>query len=295
MFAVRRPPLALRPAAPARGTFSRFPFRFDASLVTDLSAMLLCIDIGNTHTHYGAVDSLGSRFLRQIPTRLLDHATEGFADRLTSLIAECPGLRGAAFCSVVPGATEKLRRVLDQSQPALPIFQLTYEKKLGVSIGYPRPAEIGQDRLANAAGAHALFGTPAIVIDMGTAVTFDIVTRTHGYEGGIIAPGVEVMRRYLHEQTALLPKLDDSLQIDRAIGQSTLEAMRIGTVIGFGGMVQALLDGVLAELSARGEPPPQVLATGGTAELLRKTLRTPFIVVPDITLRGLAAAWELNR
>ncbi|MGC4071821.1 MAG: type III pantothenate kinase [Nibricoccus sp.] len=257
--------------------------------------MLLCIDIGNTHTHYGVVDTLGSRFLRQLPTRQLDHADDGFALRLSGLIAECPGLRGIAFCSVVPEATEKLRRILENARPPLPVFQLTYDKKLGIPIGYPRPAEIGQDRLANAAGAHALFGTPAIVIDMGTAVTFDIVTKTHGYEGGIIAPGVEVMRRYLHEQTALLPKLDDSLQIDRAIGQSTIEAMRIGTVIGFGGMIQALLDGVLAELSARGEPAPHVLATGGTAELLKKTLRTPFVVVPDITLRGLAAAWELNR
>ncbi len=256
--------------------------------------MLLCIDIGNTHTHYGVVDNLGSRFLRQLPTRQLDHADDGFASRLSGLMTECPGLRGIAFCSVVPEATEKLRRVLERAQPPLPVFQLTCDKKLGIPIGYPRPAEIGQDRLANAAGAHALFGTPAIVIDMGTAVTFDIVTKTHGYEGGIIAPGVEVMRRYLHEQTALLPKLDDNLTIDRAIGQSTIEAMRIGTVIGFGGMIQALLDSVLAELSARGEPAPQVLATGGTAELLKKTLRTPFVVVPDITLRGLAATWELN-
>jgi len=132
------------------------------------------------------------------------------------------------------------------------------------------------------------------VIDMGTAVTFDIITRAHGYEGGIIAPGVEVMRRYLHEQTALLPALDDSIDAPRAIGQSTVEAMRIGTVIGFGGMIQALLDAVISELAARGETSPQILATGGSAALLKKTLRTPFQVVPDITLRGLAAAWKLN-
>jgi type III pantothenate kinase len=257
--------------------------------------MLLCIDIGNTHTHYGVVDGTGSRFLRQIPTRQLDQEKDGFGARLSSVMAECPQLDGIAFCSVVPEASEKLRRVLERSRLPLPIFQLTHEKNLGVPIGYPRPAEIGQDRLANAAGAKALFGTPAIVIDMGTAVTFDIVTSTRGYEGGIIAPGVEVMRRYLHEQTALLPKLDDSIEIERTIGQSTIEAMRIGTVIGFGGMIQALLDGVLAELSARGESLPHILATGGTADLLKKTLRTPFVVVPDITLRGLAAAWVLNR
>ncbi len=257
--------------------------------------MLLCIDIGNTHTHYGIVDDQGARFLKNIPTRQLDHGEDGFAARLRSLQQENPGLAGAAFCSVVPEAGEKLIRILERAQPPLPFFQLTYESKIGVPIGYPRPAEIGQDRLANAAGAHACYGTPAIIIDMGTAVTFDIVTATRGYEGGIIAPGVEVMRRYLHEQTALLPRLDDSIEIHRTIGQSTIEAMRIGTVIGFGGMIQALLDGVLAELAARGEPVPRILATGGTAELLKKTLRTPFTVVPDITLRGLAAAWKLNR
>jgi type III pantothenate kinase len=125
-------------------------------------------------------------------------------------------------------------------------------------------------------------------------VTFDVVTRKNGYEGGIIAPGVEVMRRYLHEQTALLPRLDDNIEVPRSIGQSTLEAMRIGTVIGFGGMIQALLDAVLAELAARGEPTTRILATGGSADLLRKTLRTPIEVVPDLTLRGLAAAWSLN-
>ena len=174
-------------------------------------------------------------------------------------IARAEKLCPQAMFVPVPGKecgikSREIRRVLERAPAPLPVFQLTCDKKLGVPIGYPRPAEIGQDRLANAAGAHALFGTPAIVIDMGTAVTFDIVTKTHGYEGGIIAPGVEVMRRYLHEQTALLPKLDDSLQIDRAIGQSTIEAMRIGTVIGFGGMIQALLDGVLAEPEPRFRP-----------------------------------------
>lgn len=256
--------------------------------------MLLCIDIGNTHTHYGIVDGAGARFQRQTATRQIDHPEQGFGPILASLQREYTSLRGIAFCSVVPDASEKIRRVIERSHTALSVFQLTHEQKLGVPIAYPRPFEIGQDRLANAAGAHAHFGTPAIVIDMGTAVTFDIVTRSRGYEGGIIAPGVEIMRRYLHEQTALLPRLDESIQIDRAIGQSTVEAMRIGTVIGFGGMIQALLDRVLQELAARGEPPSRIIATGGSADLLRKTLRTPFEVVPDITLRGLAAAWELN-
>lgn len=258
--------------------------------------MLFCIDVGNTHTHFGVVEDGAARFLRQIPTREIDHAANGIGAQWTRTLSEFSELAGIAFCSVVPEATERLQRVFERTKPSCPVFHLTHEKKLGVKITYPRPTEIGQDRLANAAGAHALVGSPAIVIDMGTAVTFDIVTQQGGYEGGIIAPGVEVMRRYLHEQTALLPLLDDNLDVPRAIGKSTTEAMRIGTVIGFGGMIQALLAAVLSELTARGEPPSRILATGGSAELLKRTLREiPFDVVPDLTLRGLAAAWALNR
>ncbi|HEU5080280.1 MAG TPA: type III pantothenate kinase [Opitutaceae bacterium] len=257
--------------------------------------MLLAIDIGNTHTHFGLIEpGAAALWMRHIPTATIDQVGGGMELEISKISAETT-LQGIAFCSVVPGATQKLNNVFDGLGLGKKVFHLTHEKKLGVPISYPRPQEIGQDRLANAAGAKALGPIPAIVIDMGTAVTFDIVTQLGGYEGGIIAPGVEVMRRYLHEQTALLPLLDDSIDVPRAVGKSTIEAMRIGTVIGFGGMIQSLLDAVTAELSARGEPPSRVLATGGSADLLKKTLRTSFELVPDLTLRGLATAWQLNR
>ena len=255
---------------------------------------LLCIDVGNTHTHYGVVADGQARELRELPTRKLDHPSEGLGPVLDRLAAEEPALEGAAFCSVVPAVSRVLGDVLSDHRFARPVFQLTPDKRLGVPLGYPKPQEIGQDRLANAAGAQVVCGAPAIVIDLGTAVTFDIITRSRGYEGGVIAPGVDVMRRYLHEQTALLPLLDDSIEIAGAIGRSTEEAMRIGTVIGFGGMIAALLDAVLAELARRGEPRPKVLATGGTAGILERTLHRSFTIVPDLTLRGLAAAWRLN-
>ena len=257
--------------------------------------MLLCLDIGNTHTHYGIIASGRTLFQHRLPTRTLDHPVDGFGPVLAALLPQHPELVGIAFCSVVPTATRLLRRVFELQRVVLPVFQLEAGKEIGLPVSYPQPQEIGGDRLANAAGAQEFCGTPAIVIDLGTAVTFDILTRAHGYEGGIIAPGLELMRLYLHEQTALLPMLDASLDVPRAIGQSTIEAMRIGTVIGFGGMIQALLDAVIAELATRGEPSPRVLATGGTAELLEKTLRHPFTAVPDLTLRGLAVAWRLNR
>lgn len=256
--------------------------------------MLLCIDIGNTHIHYGIVAHGQALFQRELPTREIDHPSGGLGPVIERLSAEYPDLEGAAFCSVVPAAAKLLGRVLELAKFTRPLFQLTADKRLGVPLGYPKPSEIGQDRLANAAGAQAFCGTPVIVIDMGTAITFDIVTRSRGYEGGVIAPGLEVMRRYLHEQTALLPLLDDSLEVPRAIGQSTVEAMRIGTIIGMRGMIQALLTAVLAELGRRGEAMPRVLATGGTAALMEAALQPPATIVPDLTLCGLAAAWRLN-
>jgi type III pantothenate kinase len=253
---------------------------------------LLCIDIGNTHTHYG-VSGPGD-FIAQgeVRTCELDDSQAGLGPRLKTLLQE-HSIEGIAACSVVPDVNAKLRAVVT-STTSLPLFQLTYQQKLGVPITYPKPAEIGQDRLANAAAAHALGGRPAVVIDSGTAVTFDIITASGGYEGGIIAPGLEVTRRYLHERTAQLPLLDDSLEISGVIGKSTAEAMRIGTVIGFPGLIQALLDAVLDELARRGEPTPQLFITGGNAAFLKTRLRQPVRHVPDLTLRGLAEAWKLN-
>jgi len=254
---------------------------------------LLCIDIGNTHTHYGVTGPDGVTAQGTVATPQLDDPQTGFGPRLAVLLQAHPQLDGIAFCSVVPAANARLRAVL-AAAAVPPVFQLTHECRLGVPITYPKPSEIGQDRLANAAAAHALGGSPAVVIDSGTAVTFDIITTHGGYEGGIIAPGLELTRRYLHERTAQLPLLDDSLEIKGMIGKSTTEAMRIGTVIGFPGLIQALLDGVLAELAARGETAPAIFITGGNAAFLQSRLRQPVRLSPDLTLLGLAAAHRLS-
>lgn len=255
---------------------------------------ILCIDIGNTHTHHGIVSPDGAVSGHgEVRTTFIDDPQEGLPTLLPALLSGPHAVKGVAFCSVVPAMNRRLREVL-AAATKLPVFQLTHECRLGVPITYPKPAEIGQDRLANAAAAHALGGAPAIVIDSGTAVTFDIVTRAGGYEGGIIAPGLEVTRRYLHERTAQLPLLDDSLEIGGMIGKSTAEAMRIGTVVGFPGLIQALLDGVMAELAARGETSPRLFVTGGNAAFLQSRLRPDVRLVPDLTLLGLAAAYRLQ-
>ena len=126
---------------------------------------------------------------------------------------------------------------------------------------------------------------------MGTAVTFDIVS-SQGYEGGIIAPGLAVMRKYLHEQTALLPELteEDLLAAKGAIGKSTVHAMQLGVAVGFSGMIDALLKRVREELQSKGEPEPVVLSTGGSIANLTQDWSEKSEFVENLTLLGLAVA-----
>ena len=132
------------------------------------------------------------------------------------------------------------------------------------------------------------------MIDMGTAVTLDVITRTQGYEGGVIAPGIDGLRRTLHEQTALLPILKTDIRLDSAIGKSTTEAMQIGCLIGFRGMVGSLAEAIRSELENRGETEIRLIATGGASALLNPKDDSEIVFVPDLTLRGLFEAFCLN-
>jgi type III pantothenate kinase len=256
----------------------------------------LCIDIGNTHTHYGVV-SPGDTATGQgeVRTTFLDDPQEGLPPRLPALLAAHPRPTGIAFCSVVPAMNRRLREVLAASAPTLPVFQLTHACRLGVPITYPQPDEIGQDRLANAAGVRSLVAGPAVVIALGTAVAFDIITTHGGYEGGVITPGPALVTRYLHERTAQLPLVDDlQTPLTSVIGKSTVEAIRIGAVVGFAGLIQSILDAIIAELAEKESAAPVIFLAGGAATTVTERLRQPVRHVPDLTLLGLAAARRLN-
>jgi type III pantothenate kinase len=247
----------------------------------------LCIDVGNTSTHYGVVAGRAVTQVGHFPTpELLGGPSQSFYETLAPLCAEADGI---AFCSVVPAVNTNLRASLAAAQRT--IFQLTHQSCRGLELVYPKPEEIGQDRIANAIAAQEYYGTPAVVIDMGTAVTFDIVS-SKGYEGGIIAPGLAIMRNYLHDQTALLPELSeaDLVAVDGAIGKSTLQAMQLGVAIGFSGMIDALLQRVREELRSRGEPEPVVLSTGGSMANLTRDWSQKSEFVGNLTLLGLAVA-----
>jgi len=256
---------------------------------------ILAVDIGNTRTHFGIVDTQGARSVRAIPTHELGTKNNSLDQWTTSPEFKADRIDGLAFCSVVPERNQDLKDLASSRLPGKPTFQLTHQAELGLPISYPIPGQIGQDRLANAIAAQVLFGTPAVVVDMGTAVTLDVITQEGGYEGGIIAPGVELMLRALHEQTALLPGLDADHQLEGSIGRSTEEAMQIGCLTGFRGMVDSLVEAVRTELEGRGESDIHLIATGGAFPLLHSEKNPGIIHVPDLTLRGLFEAFCRNR
>ncbi len=252
----------------------------------------LCIDVGNTSIHYGLISGQNVQSAGHFPTHNFDSTPSAeFAEVVAPLIAQAEGI---SYCSVVPAINENLCASLTEF--AKPIFHLTCETCAGLDLAYPKPHEIGEDRIANAIAAQEFYSIPAIVIDMGTAVTFDIIS-SQGYEGGIIAPGLAVMTHYLHEQTALLPELkpEDLVNVEGAIGKSTVEAMKLGVAVGFSGMIQSILDKVTDGLAERGESNPVVLSTGGSVANLTKEWVQKSEFVQDLTLMGLGVAAKRHK
>jgi type III pantothenate kinase len=185
----------------------------------------------------------------------------------------------AIVCSVVPAKAAVLRDALTARGP---LHFLDHRSPLGLGIDYPLPAQIGADRLANSAAVVARHGAPAIVIDFGTAVTFDVISAAPAYCGGVIAPGLGAMSGYLPQKTALLPAIELE-EPPSAIGKSTVHAMRAGAVFGYRGLVREIISRLRAEMSGR----PHIIATGGDAVLIARGLPEIDAVDPDITLDGL--------
>src|SRR5207302_63065 len=172
----------------------------------------------------------------------------------------------AVICSVVP-EKEKLLGSLFSRKKTRALF-VRHDIALGVGIDFPNPKTIGADRLANAAAVAALHGVPAIVVDFGTAVTFDIVSAERNYIGGVIAPGLEAMTDYFYQRTALLPKITPA-EPRSAIGKTTRDAMLAGAVYGYRGLVKQILTEIKRELGGSNKTKKlKVIATGGYAELI---------------------------
>jgi len=249
--------------------------------------MILLFDIGNTNTHLGLANS--RRVIQQadVPTAAWFNGT---ARKLVARFAAGSRLEGAALCSVVPRATPLVRKVV-QHRWHLPCLELTPKTLCGVGIDYPTPNSIGPDRLANAAAARQRVGAPVVVVDFGTAVTFDVVDGAGNYVGGIITPGLAAMTDYLHEKTALLPRIR-ICEVKNPIGKSTEQAMIVGAVHGYRGLIRELIMELKRELNVYRLP---VVATGGYARLIASKLPEITAVDPLLTLEGLRLVWEGNQ
>ena len=242
--------------------------------------MKLLLDIGNTHSHAGICTK--RRIIRDAKMATDDWSKKRARKWLVDFIGK-ENVERAIVCSVVPASTRIAERVLRQIQ--IKIHELNH-KNCGIQIDYPRPSKIGADRLANACAGLSEFGSPLVVVDFGTAVTFDIINGQAKYVGGVIAPGLSAMTDYLHEKTALLPKIQ--LRDPRTvIGKSTNQAMQIGAVRGYRGLVQGLIREIKSSLRSRRL---SVVATGGYAALISRNITEINAVRPRLTLDGLRLA-----
>ncbi|MBM3863582.1 MAG: type III pantothenate kinase [Verrucomicrobia bacterium] len=233
----------------------------------------LLIDNSNTRTKLALGDAGGLGTWRAtLPTAEL-------AEETLSAVLQGVAFDAVVVGSVVPAKGDLIEHVLGRR---VAVHRLGHRSPLGIGIDYPLPAQIGADRLANAAAVAARHGAPAIVIDFGTAVTFDVISAAPAYCGGVIAPGLGAMSGYLPQKTALLPRIEIEEPLS-AIGKSTEHAMQAGAVIGYRGLVREILARVRAEM----EGTPHIIATGGDAALIARGLPEIECVDPDITLEGL--------
>jgi type III pantothenate kinase len=249
--------------------------------------MIILFDIGNTNTHLGLAN--GRKVVKQVNVPTAGWF-DGTAKGPVEAFARRTKITGAALCSVVPRATRPALQAIAELWD-LAAIELTPVTLRGVGIAYPRPETIGPDRLANAVAVRRHFGAPAVVVDFGTAVTFDVVDRGGNYAGGIIAPGLAAMTDYLHEKTALLPRIKIR-EPKSAIGKSTEEAMLVGATHGYRGLIRELVVELKRELKS---PRLPVVATGGYAKLLAAKLPEITAVAPLLTLEGLRLVWEAHQ
>lgn len=256
--------------------------------------MLLAVDIGNTHTVLGLVAG----------DDVVEHwriATDGrrTADELAvvvrGLLDQVPGVAvdGIAVCSTVPAVLHEIRDMCRRYYSSVPTVIVEPGVRTGVPVLTDNPKEVGSDRIVNAVAAVHLHGGPAVVVDFGTATTFDAVSARGEYVGGAIAPGIEISVDALGARGAQLRKVE--LARPRCvIGKSTVEALQAGILYGFAGQVDGVVQRMAAEL-ADDPADVTVIATGGLAPLVVQEATTIDVHDPWLTLRGLRLVYERNR
>lgn len=264
--------------------------------------MLLTIDVGNTQTVLGLFDGEDIVEHWRISTDARRTADE-LAVLLNGLMGMHPllgvelgeGIDGIAICSTVPSVLHELREVTRRYYGDIPAVLVEPGVKTGVPILMDNPKEVGADRIINAVGAVELYGGPCVVVDFGTATTFDAVSTRGEYTGGVIAPGIEISVEALGMRGAQLRKIE--LARPRGvIGKNTVEAMQSGILYGFAGQVDGIVDRMTRELAGPGGDPDDVtvIATGGLAPMVLGESAAIDEHEPWLTLIGLRLVYERN-
>jgi type III pantothenate kinase len=253
--------------------------------------MLVTIDIGNTNIAVGVFDGDRLKVTWRVATgihRLADEYGTLFLNLLQRQGILLSKIRGAALCSAVPPLVSTLHEVC---QEYLGISPLVVEPgvKTGIRITIDNAREVGPDRIVNAVAAHHLYGEPVIIIDLGTATTFDVVSGGGDYLGGAIAPGIAIATEALFTRTAMLPRIE-LVRPKQVIGRSTISAMQSGIVFGYIGLIEGMVRRIEQELGSK----TKVIATGGYAQLLAEETPAIDIVNSDLTLVGLRLIYEMN-
>lgn len=253
--------------------------------------MLLALDIGNTQSSFGIFKQGKSLHHWRAETKISQTPDE-LASFLFQLLNHS-GLptdfsEGIAVCSVVPPATENFVLFCRQYFGRDP-FVVTHRCELGFELNVETPADVGPDRLANAAYAIKHLTLPAIVVDLGTATTFDVITKDKVYQGGVILPGVRMGAESLSKRTSLLPLIDVQFPT-AALGKSTKTCIQSGVLFGYCDAIDGLLGRLQAEIGA----PCEVVLTGGVGPLFAPHLKTKVKSLPDLTLEGTLILFQQN-
>ena len=246
--------------------------------------MLLTVDVGNTNTVLGIFD--GEELVRSWRVKTDPRTT---ADELwlqfNALVADYE-VTGLSICSTVPATLRELRTMIASYFSKIPTNIVEPGTKTGVPLLVDNPKEIGADRIVNTLAAHVLYGGPAIVVDFGTSTNLDVVSPKGEFLGGALAPGIEISVDALAARAAQLRKVE-LIRPKNVIGKNTVEALQSGTIFGFAGQVDGLVDRITAELAQSYDQAPTVIATGGLAPLIIGVAETIDEHEPDLTLIGL--------
>jgi type III pantothenate kinase len=257
--------------------------------------MLLVIDIGNTDTTLGVFEGEELRATWHMATaihRMSDEYAILMLDLLRYKGLDASDIKGIAMCSVVPPLTATFERLSQQYFQISPLV-VAAGVKTGVRIRMDNPREVGTDRIANAAAAHHLYRGPVIIADLGTATTFDTVSKDGDYLGGAIAPGIATAAEALFTQAAMLPRIELA-RPKHAIGTNTITAIQSGIIFGYVGLIEGVVARIQQELEEI-EEKAKVVATGGYAELIAKETSVIDIVNPNLTLIGLRLIYQMNK